>query len=115
MFIEGDVNNDTYKISLLKISIFGKEFIFKQLFELLQKYDKNLDKEQFKLKIITMICINCKGIIEDKKIILPCDSAICNNCLNEIINDNSSIYICPLCEEEYEKSIINQIPLIDQE
>ena len=115
MFIEGDVNNDTYKISLLKISIFGKEFNFKQLFELLQKYDKNLDKEQFKLKIITMICINCKGIIEDKKIILPCDSAICNNCLNEIINDNSSIYICPLCEEEYEKSIINQIPLIDQE
>ena len=115
IFIEGIDNNEKYKISSLKISIFGKEFIFKPLFELLQKYDKSLNKKIFKSKIMTMICINCKSIIEDQKIILPCDSAICNNCLNKILKDNESIYACPLCDEKYEKSMLNQIPLIDPE
>ena len=64
---------------------------------------------------MTMICINCKSIIEDQKIILPCDSAICNNCLNKILNDNDSTNACPLCDEKYEKSMLNQIPLIDPE
>ena len=62
-----------------------------------------------------MICINCKSIIEDQKIILPCDSAICNNCLNKILNNNKLIYVCPLCEYEYEKTMLKEIPLIDQE
>ena len=115
MFINGLVNNDRYKLSQLKISIINQEFNFFELFELLQKYDKNLDKNQFKSKIMTMICINCKTIIQDKKIILPCDSAICNNCLNKILNNNKLIYVCPLCEYEYEKTMLKEIPLIDQE
>ncbi len=58
---------------------------------------------------MTIICVDCKEIIQDQyqKIILPCDSALCNFYVESFLKDNKEKYLCPLCEQEYEKSLIN--------
>ena len=65
---------------------------------------------------MTMIYVDCKEIIQDRyqKIILPCDSALYNFWFEQFLKDNKEKYLCPLCEQEYEKSLINIIFSIDK-
>ena len=116
MFIQNYVEENEFKLSQLDIYIYGTKFKFNELFKLLQINDSRIQEKEFKNEVMTMICVDCKEIIQDRyqKIILPCDSALCNFCVEQFLKDGKEKYICPLCEEEYEKSLINQLFSIDK-
>ena len=105
-FITNHKPNMQYHLSDLKININGKIFLFDELFYVLQTVKEILQKGIFKYNIMTMVCINCKKVIDNKKdkIILPCESALCkSNCLNNIIKSKNNEFCCPLCQKKYKK------------
>jgi len=62
------------------------------------------------MSIMSMVCVNCKEIKNNKNdiITLPCESAVCINCIKKIIKSKNDVFCCPLCNRKYKQSELNK-------
>ena len=109
-FIKNFKVNSEYHLNELIITINGKEYSFDEIFNILQSAQNNLQKGSFKMSIMSMVCVNCKEIKYNKndKITLPCESAVCINCIKKIIKSKNDVFCCPLCNRKYKQSELNK-------
>ena len=109
-FIKNFKVNSEYHLNELIITINGKEYSFDEIFNILQSAQNNLQKGSFKMSIMSMVCVNCKEIKNNKNdiITLPCESAVCINCIKKIIKSKNDVFCCPLCNRKYKQSELNK-------
>ena len=110
-FIKNFKENNEYHLNDLTITINGKEYGFDELFSILQSVQNSLQKGRFKLSIMSMVCVSCKQIINNKndKIVLKCESAVCKNCIKKVLSNKNSVFCCPLCNTKYNQSELNKL------
>ena len=109
-FIKNFKVNSEYHLNELIITINGKEYSFDEIFNILKSTQNNLQKGSFKMSIMSMVCVNCKEIKNNKNdiITLPCESAVCINCIKKIIKSKNDVFCCPLCNRKYKQSELNK-------
>ena len=59
-------------------------------------------------------CPICRTIFVDPKILISCDHSLCNNCLNELILNETSLQCC-ICRKAYNKKQIKDNEVLAKE